>query len=531
MNAVWTINERPARDLGISALDFTWLNAGTSTAVLKCVDDGAAAAAWPHKTKVVIARDGVPHFIGWVTEVLPVSAARDEGPQVVVSDAMWWLEQIVFTRSLVASGRVYDVSSFSLFVNSNNQQIGLAEQMREILARAAALSGSAFSVGSVSSDITLIPEPDAIEGETCLSAARRVMRWTPANCLTCDISTGQPRIHWRAAGSRSATFARGQSPLTQAEVSTANGMACTGVVLRFSDPVTGSAVAPQCEYTTGPSVRSPGVVLSTLPTSQWRTTSYLWPAKVLAGIRGFAWQGRLTLEGKYLDVKPGDKVKLSGRDEWRGCEAIAQAVSHNAARDITQITVGPPAHIGIRELADLYWFANQMTKEAEAEPVRRSFEVWVQDEPIWGKVIRVAPGHVSDGKTEDVPLLLGARLDAKTAPFFRTKLVETQEIYLRVLWKPDVQIFSGQDPLGITVQAFFPLSTGEFTFCEITNWRRDNRAPFVSQAFGSSYPGEFFFKLATVQINFGKVSVTQHKQGDMLLNFIAPNNLYVMSNG
>mgnify|MGYP000902611693 CR=1 FL=1 len=537
----WGINGYTIESLGIADISFNWSNGAVGTATLRTVDSGSPLALWAQDAPCTIYKDGAVFFYGWVAETEPASLRRDEGVTVKLENAMRWLQRTIFTRSFIDFYKVKTSTGGSLFIDALGKPVGIVQQMREILTCAVNQSGGKlnFSLNPTISDLQ--PPPEWVGAETCLEAVRKVMRWAPENVLYCDDSRGLRTVRWEAPGrSRSLYVTRGYDPVTDISASPTSAMSCAGVVIRFeAGHGATSYVADwvgEFAYPANVLPTTPGVLLITLPLDKYTTMAATWARQVYDAIKTFAWQGQMMSDGDYMGAMPGDLLYLTGRPEWLGSKCLIQQVSFSAATQTQTVNFGPAKHLGVNDLADAFWFGRSGGGTTDqTETTRGSFECYTDNLALYGLVLRIAPGTISDAKTEIVPKWIAGNnpgpLDASHFPFDRLNRTNMEiTYYLHVLWLPDVELFTGTDALGAQVKTYLPLSTGTFQLAEILNYRADNRAPVVSTS-GTVTAGEFYFRLATVLKTGDAISITSHKTGDMKLNFVPPNNLYIIANG
>jgi len=542
MNLAWTINGVSFASLGILNASFSWVNSGVGTCTLRLVDDGAPVRAWPKDYRAEIKLDNEMIFIGWVHSTAPGSGRGDEGITVTLGNALRWFKNTLFSRDWVDYPNIQKVATGgALFEDANGNLISLTSQMGEVMRAAWTGSGGAMLLELPPCSTTLQPQPEYVSAITCLEAALKVGRWSPSDVLFCDDSGGFPVVKWAPPGTRAShSFTRGTQPLTDAQLSAVQDLAISAVVIRFefghSDKTYTANTDVEISYPAGCTARTPGALVVVLPTSQYTTAALDWAQQVYTAIRSFAYDGTLVTEGTFKRILPGDLVQLRGRPEWEDSTALVQSVDLDAATLRQTVQMGPPKHLGVTELADLYWYNNTGgTAASKADTTHTSFEFYTETVATLGLCLIIAPGSVSDAKNEKVPIwnngTRNGQLDLQPQPAYKMPLKFSKAYYLKVRWRPDLLFFSGTDELGVEVSAYTPASTGEIVTVEIVNYRANNIAPYVPDRATRAVDGTFYFKLATVSRDYDEIKITQHKSGDLKFHFVPPNNLFCVSNG
>jgi hypothetical protein len=530
----WTIDNVSLESAGVIALNFSFVNQSADVCTLTLVDRGAALRSWARKTKVTIHRNGELYFIGWVADKGSRESAGDGGLEVTLKGPWFWLEETPFGRLLPADEGGGISCAVQLFLQ-RGQTIGLREQMIEALSWAQAASGGAFSIGQISpSDAPDRPPPEWVQAARCDDVVRRVAAWAPDSILWCSYGI-QPAIHWTAPGARAThVFTKGSAPLMSAQIYEDAAMAPTAVIIQYlrgQDTYRGaSMVAEQDAFPQGSDVRTAGAAVFALEVSDNRGES--WAQKLFLMAKRYLWSGQITLGNTLMEIRPGDLVRVSGRPDWVGCEALVQTVQVTPDNDGMVCSLGAPRHLGLDDLREMLWWMRSGGTREVVEPTLQlhPWQVYLTttEETIGPRQVRIAPGVVDFGGTPVRAKWQGRFLDNAEPPFERFENGFSKQYYLRVSFLPDVEKFSGTDTLGNTVETARPVSTGAVLSAEVLDALGTSSAPVVNIRTGRASEGVFWFPLATVSETEGELRVVQHQDKNLTTLFNPPSRLFLL---
>jgi hypothetical protein len=531
----FTIDGQTCEQAGVNNLSFSWVNKSEDTCTLDLADGGVMRRQWTDGQRVSISFDGRVYFVGWVAARPESMTDAAEGATVTLEGPWYWLKRITFGRQFSA-GPIF--STVQLFLPKDGVLQSPKQALAEVLNWAAKWSGNAFQVGTLEDmDLPGSPPPEWVSGAYCSDLVRKVAGWMPAFSLWVDYTTAVPTVHLTRPGSRkSHTFAKGSEPLLSANLQRNSQMAPSAILVRYEGNKTdGNQVAVvkrEDAYPLGSLASQPGAVVLTL--SEADDIRLPIAQGLYESARLFEWSGSVATLGQMLDLKPGDLVTVTGRENFTGSNLLVQQVSLVAETLQFTLSMGAPAHLGATDLLDLFWFLQGSgNRSTTPEPVLdlHSFKVYTDFDPLsvpFKTVVKIAPGNVNFGEGSKVARWLGKDLNNAEPPSEKMAKGYKREFFLRVVWMPEVGRFSSTDVFGNPVQSYRALTQGEVLRVEVQNGQGTNRAPFVNASSGAASQGEFFFPLASVEEVDGKLRVTQHRDRDLNAFFTPPNYLYLI---
>jgi len=533
---IWKIDGVSLEDSGVSELSFSFANQASDQATLTLVDRGAPLRKWAIKTRVEIHRGSELFFVGWITDSGTRESQSDGGVQVVIKGPWWWLGEVTFAHVIPMAQGGGITTSVRLF-KKGLFLIGLIDQIREILEWAKLKSGGAFNIGLLApSEAPQMLPPEWVTGANCEDLIRKMAAWAPDSVFWWEYGP-IPTLNWTAPGARKThSFSKGHAPLKSADLYEDSDLAPAGVIIQYmqaKDEATGLAkVHIEDRAPDSAEAGQPGVAVFTLDKSEKRDAS--WAAKLFAMSRRFFWSGQITLENTQADIRPGDLVRVTGRPEWEGCEAMVQTVQIQPDNDGITMSLGPPAHLGLEDLRDLlWWMRDGASQTQQEEPVLslHPFQVYAEQDELSSPFklnIKVAPGFVNFGQTATMPVWNKRRLDAENPTDEPLKPGLRKTYFLKLTWIPDGAQFDALDAAGNQVALWRVVSTGKVESAEIVTTQQEQVAPEVNSRTGAlMQEGIFFFPIATVEELDGKLRVTPHRNTDLNAFFIPPNYLYL----
>lgn len=529
----WTIDGETLEAMGVQTLRFSEANQDHSTAEITLVDRGEARRTWARWQKVEIRKDGEVFFVGWVDSADSAESSGDSGKQIVIKGPWMWLEETTFSRRFeLATGGIF-ATSVKLF-KKGGQRLTVIEQIFEVLNCAVSASGGQFSIGQISpGQVPDLPPEEWVSAQSCADVFRRVAGWAPSACVWIEQGI-TPTLHWTQPGQRRThSFTKGSRPLVSASVRPESSMAPTAVVIQYNTAQNEyegvSFPVRQDVFPANSEAGTPGAAVFVLGAEEDRRQS--WAQQLFSLARQWLWSGDLELVLPAEKVLPGDLVRLAGRSEWQGCEAVVQTVNVDTQADRWTVTLGPPSHLGLSDLRDLLWWMKRGQSQAVDEPVLNLHPFQIYTDFNWLSVpfkkdVKIAVGSLNFGQSNVTPTWKGIRLDSEPQPKENLARDYKKTFWIRVVWQPDTAEFGGNDALGAFVTGFKAVSTGTVIEAQIVENEQPMTAPFVNEGNGGTRPGVFYFKVGTVEEIDGEIRVTQSLQTDLSLLFIPPVYLY-----
>ena len=355
--ATWSIEHIPAAggDPTIASLA-TWGFAGVQIQFENWGKDMAAitarggtiafdAAQFAYKDKIIIWRDGVRFFHGWVTG-LGLTAQAQESRTYTISGPSWWLEHLPFTWPTWPAKE-----ELSLGERASFRWIGFALD-------AAIAKGAPIAKDSGNYAPFILPTPDIRASSNCLEVLQRVARLHPMSAGFWDYSGETPifRAVLRA-GLTPTTIALGTdavetlgfTPLPDQQVESVH------IGYNYTDDYGTHTVhntAGDTPYGYGPNKLHISVDVDTAALASEAQSAGIAPL-LYASLSPLAWSGAVNLHETSASlpvVLPGNALSVTGgRAEWETMSTVVQTVVwsvSDAANDLCTITIGPPERLG-----------------------------------------------------------------------------------------------------------------------------------------------------------------------------------------
>lgn len=531
----WTIDGQSLEAMGVQTLRFSDANQDHATAEITLVDRGEARRTWARWQKVEIRKDGEVFFVGWVDSADSAESSGDSGKQIVIKGPWMWLEETTFSRRFeLATGGSF-ATSVKLF-RKGGQRLTVIEQILEVLNCAVLASGGQFSIGQISpGQVPDLPPEEWVSAQSCADVFRRVAGWAPSACVWIEQGI-TPTLNWTQPGARRTHFfTKGSRPLVSASVSAESAMAPTAVIIQYNAPQNEyegvSFPVRQDVFPPNSEAGTPGAAVFVLGAEEDRRQS--WAQQLFYLARQWLWSGDVELVLPAEKVLPGDLVRLAGRSEWQGCEAVVQTVNVDTQADRWTVTLGPPSHLGLSDLRDLLWWMKRGQSQAVDEPILnlhpwQVYEAFNSLSLPFRKDVKMGAAVVNFGAGEIIPTWKRRPLGDEDTSEPLTKGY-TRDFVLEIEWRPDVAKFVTYDLEGNEFENWRAVSTGRIVSATIGHVLRDNIAPVVWEKTGSvMVHGRFYFLIAQASEQDGELKVTQHRQTGLQTFFVPPNYLYMI---
>lgn len=354
---------------------------------------------WSYRDKIVLWRDGVRHWHGWLTNEPRSASPEAESATLVFGDPWWWFEVTTMTAPTVkdaVTGTVsFTVAGLGTVSYPAVTSITWAEPSGDVVFAWRAQStatiqgqirrafyattrgGAPLSLGSIGVDAPAPPQD--IAGTTALSYLQSACTYEPNMVGWWDYSGVTPALHCQPRSALSATSysLAGCPDGVQCEPLRAEQALAVRIRWHYPDSNGDDAVhterAGNDALPIGPNVLVIDANVSDAD-ALTEAVSYGIAARMYASIGPLAYGGALTLTDDLtagFALRPGRAINLTGgRSEWATMAGIVQqsTLSVTADADTLSVSWGAPRHLGVQDWLALRDIGNGGASSAKWEP-------------------------------------------------------------------------------------------------------------------------------------------------------------------
>lgn len=354
--ASWTLEHIPAgggdpvvaslATWGFAGVQIQFVNWSTDQASITARGGSIAfdAAQFGYKDKIVIWRDGVRFFQGWIVG-LGLTAQAQESRTYTLAGPSWWLEHLPFTWPTWPAKE-----ELSLGERASFRWLQFA--MNSAIAKGAPIAKAADNYAPF-----ILPTPDLRASSNCLEVIQRVARLHPMSAGFWDYSAEVPVF---CASLRAALTAQtvtigddvetlGFTPLPDQQVESVH------IAYNYTDSYGAHTVhntAGTEPYGYGPNKLHIAVDVETSALASEAQSAGIAPL-LYASLSPLAWSGAVNMhEGDtpLPVIRPGSALSVAGgRAEWESMNTVVQSVAWAVSpetNDLCTISIGAPEHLG-----------------------------------------------------------------------------------------------------------------------------------------------------------------------------------------
>lgn len=354
---------------------------------------------WSYRDKIVLWRDGVRHWHGWLTAEPRAASPESESATLVFGDPWWWFEVTTMTAPTVKDA-VTGTVSFTVaglgtvsypavtsitwaepsgdvvFAWRDQSSATIQGQIRRAF-YAVTRGGAPLALGSIGVDAPAPPQD--VAGTTALSYLQSACTYEPNMVGWWDYSGATPALHCQLRSALSATsYSLAGCPAgVQCEpLRTEQALA---VRIRWHYPDSNGDDTVYTERAGNDALPiGPNVLVIDANVSDadalTEAVSYGIAARMYASIGPLAYGGALTLTDDLtagFALRPGRAINITGgRTEWATMAGIVQqtTLSVTADADTLSISWGAPRHLGVQDWLALRDIGNGGASSAKWEP-------------------------------------------------------------------------------------------------------------------------------------------------------------------
>ena len=354
---------------------------------------------WSYRDKIVLWRDGVRHWHGWLTNEPRAASPESESATLVFGDPWWWFEVTTMTTPTVkdaVTGTVsFNVTGLGTVSYPAITSITWAEPSGDVVFAwrdqstatiqgqirrafyAVTRGGAPLALGSIGVDAPAPPQD--VAGTTALSYLQSACTYEPNMVGWWDYSGATPALHCQPRSALSATSYNlgGYPAAVQCEPLRAEQALAVRIRWHYpdsnGDDTTYTERAGNDALPIGPNVLVIDANVSDAD-ALTEAVSYGIAARMYASIGPLAYGGALTLTDDLtagFALRPGRAINLTGgRSEWATMAGIVQqtTLSVTADADTLSISWGAPRHLGVQDWLALRDIGNGGASSAKWEP-------------------------------------------------------------------------------------------------------------------------------------------------------------------
>lgn len=390
MSVVWKIEYngevRPLRQWGVENPLLDSGNQVLGTLTLDVAGEaGSAEPQFEFEKRVVLFRDNVRWFTGWVTQLPYAGNAKAERQKYVISSPWWWLDTIIYSQPrhvLVDPDQPHlgYASIFTgkavLFQSATGAKSNAGDQAKDIVDYAIALATHynggvpVFARADFTDLVADAPWESALD-LSCSEALRRCTRWSRDAVAWWDYSAEVPVLHVdRQANLTPAVVDLDAAPtiVESFSVTPRHDLVPRGVILRFQrtrtieDENSEANASQWTEYvlrTAGVADGGPRCISATLQLAGTGAGAEPIPSGLAEdyfnSLSTLPWEGTITL--KEVDptglLAVGNVLNIEGgKTAWETMAAVIQSVRIDIAARITEARFGPASQLGPQDFLD-----------------------------------------------------------------------------------------------------------------------------------------------------------------------------------
>ena len=332
-------------------------------------------------SKLVLTRDGVPAFAGFITAAVTYfdGATGEQGEDYTVSGPWWNFERTPYLQvrgiativSGVVTGTVNQKTSrVVLNQDVNGNRLTNSAALSAVLTYAF-LQGLPFLAGTIST----LPEQALDEARDIFiaEAVKRLLLLSPDAVAWFDYSSAVPIFNVQVRSTLPAvTINLASANLVEAfDLRPRNDLVPTGVVFNFvksvevDDTTAGtSAFYDDITVDSAGATEGEGVIVATVELVKNAAGTYETAPTGLAlayytALSTLQWEGTLRLHAYDVTdtVNVGTVLNLTGgRSAWSSMNAVVQTVRRELNTGVTEIEFGPPDHLSPQDFVNTIMF-------------------------------------------------------------------------------------------------------------------------------------------------------------------------------
>lgn len=391
MSVVWSIVRASGATqtfeaVGIGNVTRRLVNQGVDTAeVLLSRSDVFTAPPWSYGETVQIKRDALVWFRGRLTAARPSASGGSESLTLTLSGAWWYLDQIVYTQPArfvldplanpTPAGAQLTIEDFetaeqvssSVFVGQDQEgtKVSTDDMIRDALTYAIS-KGALLQLGTIDSGVDIPRE--SLSAVTCGEIVRRSLRWTPDQLTWFDYTTNPPTFHCRKRSNRAAKiFPIADRNVTVVSLNERRDLLLPGVRIEYlrEHERDGFRFRTQDVDEAGDGTALGALIVPVMLYGSFLANgSLVDPEPIPSGIAqtlydaysGVPWEGRISLvnEDCPADHWTAKTAKVTGGNPaWASMTADIQEAVDTTASGRSELTLGPPRHLGPADLIGL----------------------------------------------------------------------------------------------------------------------------------------------------------------------------------
>lgn len=377
---------------GFASAQATWRN--WADGALVCTAQHATAfladSPFSYRDKVILWRDGVRVYHGWLSAVTRRAAPEADTIDLVFSDPWWWLANTPMRAPRLSStsyaplaintpnGTIYveratattwitpDASEITWPSWWDQSTVRVQGQIRRAL-YAAIWAGAPIAIGAIAID-AVAPEQDPANA-TCAGWIQGAARYIPFAAMWWDFSGVTPVFH---CCERSALAAASVDLLTgnaASGIAPLNELQAHAVRIRYRwtpDPdATGIGYGDGNEYAQDSAgsagyPEGPNCLVADVPvdgyTEAYESKKYAIAAKLYGALSPLAYAGSVAIYDGNL-LRPGTAINVTGgRTEWASMAAVVQGCTLDLTvdtADLVTVEFGAPSQLGVMDFVEL----------------------------------------------------------------------------------------------------------------------------------------------------------------------------------
>ena len=359
---MWTLkvggDERPLSGWGISGAVFSRASGGRDVLTLQTTEALSAAPQWTRRQTAELFWSGQRWLWGLFVEPRTRAGAGRQGRAYELEGASWFLRMLPMTQKWDTEEGEQDHGRVILFGGAQDTlERHLVQMVEHVIDAGGYLDHGSYGFG-------FTPPPEKVGNMMCSSLLQRLMGYMVAGAQWFDYTDGGPPIiHCTNYDSLPAlTLSGGAAELEVGETwEQQPTQIIVSIKRQVRDKETGTVKTLVYQHSS-PADAVPfgnfGTVLISLNFQEGMSAArvnaladYIWE-----GLGQVRWRGQLRYCGAapHPGLRPGTKLNIVGRQpEWARMGALIQQTALDLFTLSTQVTFGPPQHLGPDDLAGL----------------------------------------------------------------------------------------------------------------------------------------------------------------------------------
>ncbi|MGH7944950.1 MAG: hypothetical protein ACREF9_08080 [Opitutaceae bacterium] len=402
MSVVWTIkhNEAVTKSLqswGVAKAALTERNLDVGELELWFPRaDVLAAQVFAYADRITLFADGVPRFVGTVTQCPSIGNSQTELDKYVVSNIWWQLSRTVYQQPHKVKNEDFsdlvdeNASTVLLGIDVAGNRITTGDQIALILIFAEQ-NGVDVAIGALPR--LVYRHFDVARDITCAEAIRRQVDLTPDVVAWVDYTGEVSTLHFARASALAAVEinSTGANALADFQLAPRNDLVPAGVVFIYEATVVdGDETWKVFVRDSAGQTFGPGVIIATIPVMGIGTKfqEHIPSGLALAyynALQVLQWDGSLRIVAPDCNsgIGVGKVVNLSnGRAVWAAMRAVVQSVTEELLSGTTEVTVGTAGHLSPQDFVSQLMFNRRQPPPAPLPPDNVTRVPTVPDEDL-----------------------------------------------------------------------------------------------------------------------------------------------------